>query len=83
MKNRVAVDLGLGEDEPLHGLLGREAVAHLLGVHVGLRAEHAEAELLPGHLEREEADRAALADRDVLGDVQREGRLSDRRAAPR
>ena len=73
------MDLGLGQDQPLHRLLGGVSVADLLGVDVGLRTEHAEAELLLGHLQREEADRAALADGDVLGDVQRERGLSDRR----
>ena len=73
------MDLRLGQHEALHRLLGREAVAHLLGVDVGFGAEDAEAELLLRHFEREEPDRLAPANRDVLGDVQREGGLADRR----
>ena len=83
MKKRAPWIFDWASDEALHRLLGGEAVAHLLGVDVGLGAEDAEAELLLRHLEREEADRLALANRDVLGDVQREGRLADRRAGRR
>ena len=66
------------DDEPHDGLAGGVAVPDLLRVHVGLGAEDAEADLLLGHFQREEADRAPLADGDVLGDVQREGGLPDR-----
>ena len=42
--------------------------------------EEAQHELLLAHLEREDADRLALAHRNVLGDVQRERCLADRRS---
>ena len=41
------------------------------------RAQQAQHELLLAHLEREDADRLALADRRVLRDVQREAGLAD------
>ena len=61
--------------------LFEEARAEALGVDVGDAREQAQDELLLAHLEAEDADTLALADRGVLGDVEREARLADRRAS--
>ena len=57
-----------------------EAGAQALRVDVGDAREQAQDELLLAHLEAEDADALALADGGVLGDVEREARLADRRA---
>ena len=70
-------DRRLREHEPLDRLLRGIPVADLLGIHVGLRAEDPEAELLHGHLQRKEPDGLPrLAQGDMLRDVQREGGLA-------
>ena len=56
-----------------------EARAQALRVDVGDAREQAQDELLLAHLEAEDADALALLDRGVLGDVEREARLADRR----
>ena len=57
-----------------------EARAEALRVDVGDAGQQAQHELLLAHLEAEHADRLLLADRGVLGDVEREARLADGRA---
>src|SRR6185295_7666652 len=47
---------------------------------VGLRAEDAQSQLLLAHLEREDPHRPLLADRHVLGDVERQAGLAHARA---
>ena len=56
-----------------------EARAQALRVDVGDARQQAQDELLLAHLEAEDADALALLDRGVLGDVEREARLADRR----
>ena len=56
-----------------------EAGPEALRVDVGDAREQAQDELLLAHLEAEHADAPALLDRGVLGDVEREARLADRR----
>ena len=60
-----------------------EARSEPLRVDVGDARQEAQDELLLAHLEAEDADALALADGGVLGDVEREARLADRRPAPR
>ena len=57
----------------------RKPDAQPLRVDVGDAREQAQDELLLAHLEAEDADALALLDRGVLGDVEREARLADRR----
>ena len=57
----------------------RKPGAQALRVDVGDAREEAQDELLLAHLEAEDADALALADGGVLGDVEREARLADRR----
>ena len=56
-----------------------EAGAEPLRVDVGDARQQAQDELLLAHLEAEDADALALLDGGVLGDVEREARLADRR----
>ena len=56
-----------------------EAGAQPLRVDVGDARQQAQDELLLAHLEAEHADALALLDGGVLGDVEREARLADRR----
>ena len=57
----------------------RKPRAQALRVDVGDARQQAQDELLLAHLEAEHADALALLDRGVLGDVEREARLADRR----
>ena len=94
-EERAVLEVAGGLDEAAHLLLGHVAVADLVRGDAGRLGEHAGGELLGGHLEREEADDAAL-DRalaavgpgallvgagDVEGDVGGERGLAHRRAA--
>ena len=60
--------------------LFEEARAEALRVDVGDARQQAQDELLLAHLQAEHADALALLDGGVLGDVEREARLADRRA---
>ncbi len=68
-----------GGRQPREVHLLEESGTQSLRVDVGDRAEQAQDELLLAHLEAEDADRAALSDRGVLGDVERQRRLADGR----
>ena len=57
----------------------RKPRAKALRVDVGDARQEAQDQLLLAHLEAEHADALALLDRGVLGDVEREARLADRR----
>ena len=69
-----------GRRDPGEVHLLEEAGAQALRVDVGDAREQAQDELLLAHLEAEHADALALLDGGVLGDVEREARLADRRA---
>ena len=77
MKTGASARLFMAGASRVKSISSRKPGAQSLRVDVGDRAEQPQDELLLAHLEAEDADRAALADRGVLGDVERQ-RLSCR-----
>jgi hypothetical protein len=61
--------------------LAQEPLADLLGVHAGLRREHAHGELLLGHFQREDGHGNPFLDGAELGDVEGKGRFPHAGAA--
>ena len=74
---RREVGVGAGQARPV--LLLQVAGAQPVRVDPRVRAEHAQHQLLLGHLEREDADRLAALERGVLRDVEAERRSSPSR----
>ena len=62
--------------EPAHLLVGQQPLLDPLGIHGGLRAEHAHDQLLLAHLQGEIDHGAVVVEGGVLGDVQGEGGLA-------
>ena len=63
-----------------NSLAFRNPVRTAIEIDARLRAKHAEHELLPRHLEREDPDADLALDRGVLRDAERERRLTHRRS---
>jgi hypothetical protein len=80
-EDRRVVELARGDRDRPPVAVGEVAAAQLREVGPRLRAQQALDELVARHFEAEHADLAAVQERRVLGDVERERRLAHARAA--
>ncbi len=69
-----------GAGQLAHVVLGEEALAQVLRIHLRVRGQHAHQQRFARHFQREDADHLAVEHRRVLGDVHGERGFAHRRA---